>query len=48
MSDRCPCGARIVWNDIRETKDGLVESTYTCGVCGTQLDVDYLVDPKKL
>jgi hypothetical protein len=47
MSDRCPCGARIVWNDTKKIKDGLTENIYTCGVCGIHLEVIYEADPKK-
>jgi hypothetical protein len=49
MSDRCPCGARIMGVDTikatirrvpKECKPKEYElQVYTCGVCGTQLEI---------
>jgi len=47
MSSRCKCGARIIWCDLREIKDGLNMYIYTCGVCGSQIEVKYETDSTK-
>ena len=37
-NDRCPCGARIVSVDTVKTREKELQ-VYTCGVCGTQLEI---------
>jgi len=44
---RCRCGARIVFIDYVEMLDGRETFLYTCGVCGTQIELKVSMDPRR-
>ncbi len=46
MNDRCLCGARIVLLSHLDMSDGIETFIYTCGVCGSEIEVKKETDPR--
>jgi len=45
-SERCDCGARVMWCDVR-SMDGKINYIYTCGVCRNQIEFVAEADPRR-
>ncbi len=46
MSERCPCGARIMYCDVIDMEDGKELFVYKCGICGSQVEFKIQADPR--
>lgn len=43
-TDRCRCGARIVHSTHIDMEDGKKTFTYTCGICGSEIEFKIAAD----
>lgn len=47
MIERCRCGARIVVGSHIDMDDGKETFIYTCGVCGSEIEINNVADPQR-
>jgi DNA-directed RNA polymerase subunit RPC12/RpoP len=47
MSDRCKCGARIMYCNLVDMDDGRELYFYLCGVCGSEIELKVVTDPQR-
>lgn len=46
-SERCRCGARIIYSSHIDMDDGKETYIYTCGVCGSEIEIKNIADPRR-